>query len=360
MKFKADVEKFGHAFAACAAARSSRTPIEELQAVHVSVAEGVARLTASDAENTIVMDVEVESEEPGCVLLPANSLIAILRECTADQIELSVSGSEIKVLAGKAGFKLPSADVDRFPLPSHVEGTSVVVDAADFQSALRKTVFATEPNSSRFSLGGVRIEKSDDGLLFVATDGRRLSRVLLGATGEIADCTVPTRAAALMQKADLTGEVTITTDPSSIRVTASGICIFSRLLEGRFPSWRQVIPELSGLNKVLLKSSDLSRGIRQASIVVDKETRGIKFHFDNGMLSLSSSAAERGSATIDIRAEYLGEPVTMKLDYVFVMDFLRSLDDEVDLTVYLGDKRQSVIFDDGHEAIYTIMAMGDQ
>lgn len=357
MKFRADVSLFGHAFAACAAARSNRTAIESLQNVHIKVNDGVATLTATDSENTIIVDVHVDCDEPGSALLPGDRLTAILRETGAEELSLELKDSSLKVKAGSAKYELPTADVDTFPLPLPIMGDSVKLDAVAFQAALRKTVFAADPNSSRYALGGVRVEKADNGLVLVATDGRRLSKVQLACEGELAECTIPARAALLMQKADLAGEVTLSTDSSSLQLAGEGVTIISRLLEGRFPSWKQVLPDLSDADKAQVNTGDLMRGIRQASIVVDKETRGVNVTLGDGKLSLSSSAAERGSATIGMDAEYLGENVTLKLDHVFVTDFLKTLDSDSKLTISLEGSRKSVVFDDGQQATYLVAPM---
>lgn len=359
MKFRADKDVFSKAFSACAAAVNPRSPKEILLNVHIEVKNGVASLSATDTDTSIIVKTEVQSVADGETLVPQDRMLAIMRETVADSVELETDGNSVRVASGSAAFSIQTANPDEFPRPTVIDSAKEVkVPVESLQRAIRQTAFATDVDSARYALGGVRIESDGQKIAMVGTDGRRLSVVLFADASEEWACIVPVHAATIIQRAKLDGDVGIVSDVNHFQMASYHYTIICRQIEGRYPSWRQVIPaDYQQRSRAAIAADSLDRAIRQAAIVADKESRGIDFTFSEGKLSLSSRAESRGSAKIEASLEYSGAPMTTKLDHKFVSDFVRSVDQGELLSIYFAEPKDSVVFDDNKGGTYIVMPM---
>lgn len=359
MKFRADKDVFSKAFAACAAAVNTRSPKDILLNVHLEVKDGVASLSATDTDTSIIVKTEVESVADGEALVPQDRMLAIMRETVDDSIELETSGNAVRVSSGRAAFDIETANPDEFPKPAPIDSAKEVkVPVESLQRAIRQTAFATDVDSARYALGGVRIESDGQNIAMIGTDGRRLSVVKFAEATEEWACIVPVHAATIIQRAKLDGDVGIVSDTNHFQMASYHYTIICRQIEGRYPSWRQVIPaDYQQRSRAAIAADMLDRAIRQAAIVADKESRGIDFTFTEGKLSLSAKAQSRGSAKIESAMEYSGASLTTKLDYKFVSDFVRSVDQSEMLAIYFLTPKDSVVFDDCKGGTYVVMPM---
>jgi len=361
VKFSANKEAFSDAFASCAVAVNSRSPKEILQNVHIKVSDGAALLSATDTETSVIVEAKVESQVVGEALLPPDRVLAIMKETVGDDISFESEGGAVRVSSGSASYNIPTANPDEFPKPKLLEGASAVsVPVAALQAAIKQSSFATDPASSRYALGGVKIERDGDNLAMVGTDGRRLSRIHFADVASDFDCILPVHAANIVQRSKFSDEATaeISHDTNNFQMKCESYIVISRLVEGRYPNWKQVIPAHIGeMNRAAITASSLNQAIRQAAIVADQESRGINFTFEQGALSLSSQAASRGSARIKTDLEYSGDALTTKLDYKFVSDFVRSIDQDSLISIFFRKENESVVIDDGKGGIYVVMPM---
>lgn len=358
MEFTAQREQFAEAFGKCAAATLARSPKEILQSVHVTIDGSEAKLVGTDMETTVVVRTPVDVKSPGQVLLPVSRFSQMLRDVQSDQFTLSDNGSGFKFSAQYASYDIPSANPDEYPKPSDIEGTRVTLPASLVHSALHRTTYATDADSSRYALGGVRIEQDGDRLVFVGTDGRRMGCVHVpGCTGEFNGVVVPSKACELIQKFKLVGDVEITADLNNIQFTSGQVSLVSRLVEGRFPNWRQVIPNKDNRSTAKITAGSLASAIRQVAIVADTETRGILCEFTNDNLHLTSKSSEKGCAVVTAPMEYSGESVKLRVDYQFVLQFLKALESTDNVSVLVASPKESILFMDEYDGQYVVMPM---
>ena len=180
---------------------------------------------------------------------------------------------------------------------------------------IRRTIFATDNESSRYALGGVKLEWKDNILTAVGTDGRRLAKMdgpaqAVGQPAPFGDVTVvPTRAMNLLERAlgEDGSEVQLAVRQNDILVKNPRCTIYSRLLEGRYPRWRDVFPQRPTSNKIPLTVGPVHSAVRQAAIVTSEESRGIDFTFGDGSLVLAGQTAEVGQSRIEL-ADRLRRP----------------------------------------------------
>jgi DNA polymerase III subunit beta len=152
-------------------------------------------------------------------------------------------------------------------------------------------------------------------------------------------------------------EIQVAARANEILIRSPRATIYSRLVEGRFPKWRDVFPQRSGAVKIQLAVGPLHSAVRQAAIVTSEESRGVDFSFEAGTLTLSGRAAEYGQSHIEMPIPYDGEKLSVTLDPRFVSDFLKVLDPEATFTLEIKDAESAIVCttEDGYG--YVIMPL---
>jgi DNA polymerase-3 subunit beta len=321
---------------------------------------------ATDLEIGIRIDVlGFEIESPGEVVLPIRRFGSILRESSDARLHLESDGSRIMVRGGQSEWQLPSQNPDEFPAVNpFTEERYHQMPARFFRELVRRTIFATDTESSRYALGGVLIELGADGIIGVATDGRRLARQegpaqAVAEHRTVENTVIPTRAMQLMERAlaDNEEDIQLAVSENVAQVKSQRTTIYSRLVEGRYPKWRDVFPKHGDMVQIELCVGPFHAAVRQAAIVTTEERRGVDFTFGDGKVVLAGHGAEMGESHVELPVAYEGAEIRVKLDPRFVSDFLRVLEPEQTFTMHLRDAESAVVCytDDGYG--YVIMPL---
>ena len=367
MKITCDREQLASAFQLAASVAPSRSPKEILQNVKITARSGKVVLSATDMEVGIQLNVEgVEIEVDGAALLPVQRVGSILRESSDASLILEADDKGVKVKGTGSRFQLPGANPDEFPTVASFEEKSYhEIPIGLFKELVKRTVFATDAESGRYALGGVLLEMEEDRVTAVGTDGRRLA-TMEGKGSSIGEhktsgtnTIVPNRSISLIERAlsDTDEQVEVAARPNDLLVRTPRCTIYSRLVEGRYPNWRQVIPQREEAITIDLVVGPLHAALRQAAIVTDQESRGIDISFGEGSMVMEANTAEVGESRIELPIGYDGETVTVTLDHRFVADFCKVLDAErtVQMEIESSDKPALLTTDDGYQ--YVIMPM---
>ncbi len=357
------------AFQLAGSVAQTRSPKEVLQNIKVEAGEDRVTLMATDMETGIRIDVEgIDVERPGKALLHVGRVGMILRESNDEQLTIESDGAATVVKGAHAEFNLPSANPDEFPTVVGFEEEKYhELPARLFKEMVRRTAFATDADSSRFALGGVLLELTGEDVLAVGTDGRRLAR-MTGKGKSIGDhqttgnsTIVPTRSLTLMERSigDKEETVHIAARNNDVLLRTGSCTIYSRLVEGRYPNWRQVIPQRDDGVAIHMIVGPFFNVIRQAAIVADQETRGLDMEFGGGTLVLTASTADLGKSRVELPIEYDGEQIKMKLDYRFVSDFLKVLEPDMKFQMDVVSSTQPALMstDDGYAYVVMPMAL---
>lgn len=367
MKIICNREKLLHAFQTAAAIAPARSPKPVLQNVKLEVGPESATLMATDLEVGIRYDVSgIEVEAPGAALLPVARFGSILRESSDATFRIESSQDGTTVRGERSQFKLPSENPLDFPaIAQFSDANHYEIPARLFRELIRRTVFATDNESSRYALGGVKLEWQNNVLTAVGTDGRRLARMegpaqAVGQPAPFGEVTVvPTRAMNLIERAlaEDASEVQLAIRQNDVLVKNPRATVYSRLLEGRYPRWRDVFPRRENSLKLNLTVGPVLAAVRQAAIVTSEESRGVDFTFGDGTLVLAGQTAEVGQSRIELPIAYDAKPLSITLDPRFVIDFLKVLDPEKTFTLDLqdGDAAAVCTTDDGYG--YVIMPL---
>jgi DNA polymerase-3 subunit beta len=367
MKVTCDREKLLAAFQTASAVAPARSPKPILQNVKLEVSADSAIVMATDLEIGIRVVVPgVEAEVPGSAVLPINRFASILRESSDATLRLETDGRGTTVRGERSEFRLSAENPDEFPaVASFSEKKYQEISARLLRELIRRTVFATDNESSRYALGGVLLEMTSDQITAVGTDGRRLARMEGPAKSvgghETGDNTtiVPTRAMQLIERAlsDPDAEIQIAARGNDILVHTPRATIYTRLVEGRFPKWRDVFPKRDDVVKLEMIVGPLYSAVRQAAIVTSEESRGVDFTFGDGKVVLAGKAAEVGQSRVELPIAYDGPSLGITLDPRYLNDFLKVLDPEKTFTLELKDAESAAVCltDDGYG--YVIMPL---
>ena len=325
-------------------------PAKGTKPVLQNVRLGDGLLTGTDLEVRIDREIDYHGD---ALLLPAVKLSAILRAATGDDVTITPKGSTVTVKCGGGKWELPTEDAAEFPTwePENLKAICRL-PADQFARAARATAYATDEDSSRFALGGVLIEVKDGNPTWIATDGRRLACVETETDQAVDDSQtiVPSRVIGIVAgMAHGDGSVQIEANASDVRFTLEGVTITGRLVDGRFPRWRDVVGEPTG-EATVLNVSELLSAVDAAAIVTSEQSKGLDLTWTASTLVLSGRSSEYGESTVKCDVVSAGTASGTKLDPKFLADFLRHLpaDEEPQVDVYAADAQSRVLLKCGH------------
>ena len=344
-----------------AAAVPTRSPKPILS--NVLIADGT--ITATDLETRITAPLEGAKE---AILLPFRRLSSIVGSLVgSDEVTLTVDGSCCVVQGGSGTWRLPVEDAKEYPPGDYAASRSIARLPADQFVSLMSTVKgATDNESSRFALGAVLMEFSRPKdkeepygtLTFVGTDGRRLCAASCEVEQDCDDSqTLAPRAAVdtLVRLAKGAQSVQLETTGRELVATVDGTIVRSRLIEGRFPRWRDVEVD-HGVTPSLVVAGALSHACEMASICASESSNGTEFVFTKDGLFLSARSSEYGESSATCELVEAGHACTVKLDPRFVLGWLRcgSIDPAETITIEAKDGESAVILRAG-EGIRTVI-----
>lgn len=332
----------------------------------MTVGSSGVELVGTDQEIAIRFRVEgVTTSSAGAALLPTQRVSSILRELQDQQLEIEVTERNIVLRAASATFRLSSEDPHEFPpVPEFTEGDFFRISAPVFRQMIRRTAFATDTESTRYALGGLLMEFGEGTLTLAATDSRRLAVATVACESHgnpkapERTTVVPTKAMSLLERSiDPAAEfVDVAVRENSVLMRTGACTVYSRLVEGRFPRYRDVIPRAASVS-IPLPVAPFFSAVRQSQIVTDEESRGVDFLFSASLLTLSSQAGDIGDSRIEMPVEFDHEDIRITFDPKYVSEFLRVLSPETLVELQLTDSDTAAVFRVEDSYTYVIMPL---
>jgi DNA polymerase III subunit beta len=366
MRADCDRESFLSACQLVSAAVSSRDVKPILRNFKI-IAEGDrCTLMATDLELGIRFDVQnLIIQEPGEAILPAARLIAILREARDARLNIEADSSACVVRGASLEFEMPGEDPSQFPdIPTFAEDKYHEISAGTLRDMIRRTIFATADETARYSMTGVMWELDAEVVRLVATDGRRLALAQGTATANGGHTTkgqapvVPTKAMSLLER-----NLQVDEDPVKICLRANDALfrtgravVYSRLVEGRFPDYKQVMPRKAA-TKVTLSTATFPAAVRQAAVMTDDDSKRVTFHFDHDKLTLQAQGATAGRSKVELPIVYDGKPIDINFNPAYLIEMLKVLPGDEEITLDLIDGGSPALFKHGTSYSYLVMPL---
>lgn len=336
-----------------------------LHNVKAVATEDHCSLLATDTEIGIRRDIPgIPIEEPGEALLPATRTLAIFREAQDEELVIETSSQTTTVRGGSTEFELGSEDPSAFPEFPSVNGEGYAeVSSQSLKTLMRRTLFAAALESPRYAITGTLWEIDANTIRLVATDGRRLAIAEApctchGSPVNKGPHVVPTKAMQLLEKnlPDSTDLVRVILRPNEALFQTGQATIYSRLVEGRFPAYKDVLPKKTPI-KVPLVAGPFHSAIRQAAVMAEQETKRVVCSFKPMTLVLESQSADAGRSHIELTIDYVGKPVVIAFHPKNLTDLLRVLDPSAELTLTMSDGKSPALFRLGDAYSYVVMPL---
>ena len=334
MKITADRDPLLDALQAASRALSTRSTLPSLGGILLTVAGGEATARATDMELGLTVGIDAEVEGEGSMLLPGRLLTDVARALPPGPVTLAERSSErdVELTAGTASFHLRVLPAEDFPRLPGFEGDAIRMPAAALAETVERVARAASRDEVRPILTGILVSVEDSTLTMVATDSYRLSvkHTELDAAPESPfEANVPARALRELARAVAqTGveEVEIALPGNQIVFRAGPYVLSSRLIEGQFPSYRQLLPDAFDHDVRLPKTEllDVSKRIRHLA----QRNAPLRLGFSSGELTVSAETPEIGDARESMPCAFEGEELVIAFNPQFFIEGVESIETE--------------------------------
>ncbi len=364
MKFKIQREAFLKPLQQIIGVVERRQTLPVLGNILVQAEPKGLTLTATDLEVELVARVQLAVEEGGETTLPARKLLDICRTLPEEAwLEISVDQERATVRSGRSRFSLATLPASDFPVIDELKSVQAFsIPQQDLKELIERTHFSMAQQDVRYYLNGLMLEIDKKGIRSVATDGHRLAMCELAAKTNVTEnqqVIVPRKGVQeLMRLLDNdAGEVEIQLGSNHIRVGAPEIRFTSKLIDGRFPDYKRVMPK--GADKqIQADRGQLRQALTRTSILSNEKYRGIRLSVDQNVLRIQAHNPEQEEAEEELEVKYGSDPLEIGFNVTYLLDALGALPGE-DVRVLLSDANSSCLIEDGASGHckYVVMPM---
>lgn len=317
-------------------------------------------LSTTDLDISVRCRISGEIETEGSTTLPVKRLASIVRELPGETVDIDTDQKDQSIVtAGQSRFKLVGLASEDYPQLAEPEGDlSYEVEQGIFREMLKKTAYAASTDETRYVLNGVLMSFSDGKLTTVATDGRRLALVENELEfSEDTDFILPSKAVTELLHVLKDGAQTVRIYPRKNQVVfdLGDVVMASKLIEGTYPNFRQVIPPQCE-ERVMIEREGLLTALRRAALVVADKASATKLTFADNNLVVSTNTPDIGESRETIPVKYTGEEITVAFNPDFMMDPLKNLSND-EIAIELTDSLSPAVLKCDIPFLYVLMPM---
>ncbi len=312
----------------------SKSTLPILSNVLFEALDNKLKISATDLEVSITATFECNVSKDGTAVLPARILFDIIRELPESEISFEGTHSRVEIKVPNGSYKIACASPDDFPkLPVINTKKQIKIAGHDLSKMINRTTFACSVDETRPALNGVLWSTKTDLMCMVATDGHRLAKVSIEnkkLKGVSEDIIIPPKVLNLISKfiGDKDCEVGIIFGENNIIFNLEDIILTSRLIEGPYPNYDQVIPAASD-KKMIIDKNELGGAVRRISILSNSLTHQVKFGVKNNSVSISTTNADVGGEGKEtVRCDYSGDALELGYNANYIADVLNKMEGE--------------------------------
>ena len=324
--------------------------------------DGKLSITATDLEVELVASTDVDIEREGEITIPGRKLLDICRALPEGaDVSFSLDGEKATVRSGRSRFTLSTLAAAEFPTVEEIGAdVSLTIAQSDFKRLLEKTHFAMAQQDVRYYLNGMLLEASGKHLRAVATDGHRLAmcEVSLSSDTKSRQVIVPRKGVLELQRLlGDDGDLAIAIGSNHIRVQVGDIRFTSKLIDGRFPEYGRVIPDVQGTGLKADRDA-LRHALQRTAILSNEKFRGIRLEIKDNDLIIQAHNPEQEEAEESIEVQYNGDEMEIGFNVNYLLDALGAVDTE-QVEVDLTDANSSCVIQATEESDckYVVMPM---
>lgn len=352
MKFTISREKLQEGLQAVTAAVPAKTTLPVLANLLVETTDRGIRFSATDLDIAVSTEVSADVETPGAITIPAKKLSEIARELPPSPVKIAASGEQrVTLECGRSKFKLLGLPRDEFPtFPSVRFNDSWRVKSGELQKLIAHTAFAVSTEESRPILNGVLWELREERMRMVATNGHRLAKMELPVEASSAppgDLIVPPKALEQIRRLfPAEEELEIARGDNHLGFRSPFTSVFTRLVEGPYPNYEQVIPKDND-RYALADKAALTQALKRMSVIASDQTHRIKMSFNTGMLKFSVTTPDLGEASDELPVNYTGDQLDIGFNATYLLEILRFMPTEQVRLTFKAPERAATIEPEG-------------
>jgi len=317
---------------------STKTTLPILSNFLIEIEKEIIKFTSTDLEVGIRTLVPGQVIKTGQITIPAKKFAEIIHELPDAKVEIQADESNrISIICANSHFLLNGLSKEDYPLlPEFKEEKALTVPRVILQKMLKKTSFAVSTDETRYVLNGVffvvQTGTKETFALMVATDGRRLAYIKssLESVAQPIQVIIPTKT--VIKLSDLLAQdkeenILLNVTENQVGFKIKDTVLISRVIEGTFPNYEQVIPKSCNI-RIKLNTKDLLQVTKRISLLVIEKGGSVKYSLNNNLLKVSSIAPGIGEAEEKMTIEYTGNPFEIAFNPAYILDALKAIDSE--------------------------------
>jgi len=362
MKFKTDKNQLFKTVQKVQNAISSKSTLPILANILMETHKDTVRITATDLDVGISSTMPLKPEMEGAITLPAKKFIDIIKELPdSGDISVSVKKNNIVTIeCGKIVFKIMGLPKTEFPQPPTIKNKDTITLPQNFlKNMISLTAFAVSRDETRYVLNGVLLVITGKTIKLVATDGRRLAVVEKKLPQEMVvekKIIIPTKAIQELNRLlGEEGDIKILFDENQILFDMGDAVIVSRLIEGEFPNYEQVIPK-EVKEKIMVDCGALMAATKRAMILTNQDSMAIKMDISKNKMAVSKNTPYMGEVREEVGVSYKGKDLTVGFNPSYIIEVLKNIDAK-EVGIELADSDKPGVIRLGGEYVYVVLPM---
>jgi DNA polymerase-3 subunit beta len=342
---------------------TTKTALPILSNILIETQTNKIRLTATDLDIGISCVVPVSIQEGGAITMPAKRFADIIKELPGENINITTKKNNLVIIETEfCQFKVMGLAPEEFPkLPEFKDGEVIQLEQAILKQMLSLTSFAVSFDEARYILHGILFKITKNNLTLVATDGKRLAIIekkIQQDTDKNIQIIVPIKTIHELNRNLVDeGNVSLVLGNNQAMFDLGNVVIVSRLIEGEFPAYQQVIPAVSE-HKIIIGREEFLLAVRRAALLSTPDYQAVKLEAFKDKLVISKSTPDVGESREEVSVEYRGKEAAIGFNPYYIIDVLKNLSDEKIEFELTDSEKPGVIRTDGYVYIVLPMRLG--
>jgi DNA polymerase-3 subunit beta len=318
-------------------------------------------LTATDLDIGITSNIQVKPGTEGAITIPAKKFFDIIKELPDGAVSVSVKKNNlVHIECPNCLFKIMGLPKDEFPqLPDFKDKDSITIPRQKLKKMITMTSFAISRDETRYVLNGVLFIIKPTYMRVVATDGRRLAMVEEKAQApktQERKVIIPAKTIAELGKLlGDEGDVKVCFGNNQILFDMGNTKVVSRLIEGEYPNYEQVIPK-EAKDKVIISRLSFLAATKRAALFTNQDSLAVKIELSKDRMVLSKSAAYIGEAREELVVDYKGKDTSIGFNPDYLVDVLKNINEEM-VSLEVVDAEKPGVIRIGSEYVYVVLPM---
>jgi len=340
---------------------SQRNTLSIVSNVLLETAANKLTVKATDQKIGFSTQIDVETIQEGSTTVFCDKFLGILRALPDENVIFEEIGDKLMIHPANKNidFELRTISSDKFPKLEDAPAEAYFpIGQKDIVDMIDQTIFAISDDETRYFMNGVFMEHSPEGLVMVATDGRRLSfinRRLEISVSAFQPVIIPAKFLSLIKKNSTSeGEFMLAITESTIFARFNNQCMYSNLIKGQFPNYRRVIPA-NQTNACRVSIAEMNEALKRVSLLVENKAKRVYIDIEAGGVTVSSEESDFGQAKETIACDYTGDSCRIAMNYQYLMSPLRVMDGENFYICFTESNRAVTIKSDPEKDFFHII-----